>query len=290
MKILSWSAVASLGAWSVSAFAAQVYVEPATGTGVTDSDLAAATSLIQSSVPEVSSHTVVNQPSGADIVLRPKLLRLGNAYILSLAKVEGGQQVSSSQLKAKEIDELDKVAERLTRSVLVGEKAAENPRVGEITNQEASDGTQRRPVRKQVYLGFGGSNFGNLNATGWGYSFGAAYTWDTNRVRIKLLGEGDVNGAAFFTSGGIGASYFLTTTDVAPYVGGDFGAGAAKIDGGGVFSGSVVGGFVIGLAAGAELLRTSSINLDLGFRAGFLLHANQYGTPEVLSLRLGLYF
>jgi hypothetical protein len=38
------------------------------------------------------------------------------------------------------------------------------------------------------------------------------------------------------------------------------------------------------------LLRTSSVSLDIGFRAGFLLHANSLGTPEQYALRLGLIF
>jgi hypothetical protein len=37
-------------------------------------------------------------------------------------------------------------------------------------------------------------------------------------------------------------------------------------------------------------LRTSSINLDLGFHASFLLNSNTFGIPQSYSVRLGLYF
>ncbi len=275
---------------SSAARAAQVFVEPATGSGVGPSDLETATSLVQAAVPDIGPNSVVSAPDRAEVILRPRLIRLNQAYVLSLSRVEGGDVVFSSQLKAETLDELDKVAERLTRSVLEGKRAASHPRVGEITEQEAHDGTQRKPVRKSVYVGFGGSTFGNLNSTGVGYSFGLAYSWDVNVARIKLQAQGDVNGAAFMVTGGLGANVYLTTEDIAPYLSGDFGGGAAKLDGGNILHGDVVGGFAAGVGAGVEFLRASAINVDLGFRAGVILHANTLGLPQVYSLRLGLYF
>jgi hypothetical protein len=286
---MRYSLIFSLLLLAATAHAESVFVEPATGSGVLDSDLVTTTSLIQTSINDVSRDQVVETADKADISLRPKLMRLGDAYILSLAKVKDGQIVFSSQLKAAHMNELDKVAERLTRSVLQGQTGKEGIRVGEITNEEARDGTQRKPVRKEWYVGLGGSEFTNLNTTGIGYSFGLAYAWDLNTALLKIMGEGDFNGSAFFTSAGIGGEYFLATTDIAPYLAADFGVGLAKVDQS-LFSGQTVGGFVAGVGAGMELLRTSAINLDLGFRAGFLLHENNLGDPRVLSLRLGLYF
>lgn len=272
-----------------NAYADRVFVEAATGAGIPDSDLQNTTALVSTSVSDVSQNEVVSDAGQADYVLKPRLMKLGQAYVLSLAKVKNNQIVNSSQLKAERLDELDKVAERLTRSVLQAQKASTAPRVGEITDQEAKDGTQRRPVRKATYIGFGGSHFEHLNSIGVGYSVGAAYTWDVNTARIKILGEGDFNGGAFFLNAGLGGNYYLSMGDIAPYVSGDFGAGVAKVDQG-VLTGQTVGGFILGVGAGIEFLRTSAINMDLGFRAGFLLHANSLGTPESLSLRLGLYF
>lgn len=272
-----------------NAYADRIFVEAATGAGIPDSDLQNTTALVSTAISDVSRNEVVSDPGQADYVLRPRLMKLGQAYVLSLSKVRNNQVINSSQLKAERMDELDKVAERLTRSVIESQKASTSPRVGEITDQEARDGAQRRPVRKAAYLGFGGSNFQHLNSTGIGYSFGAAYTWDVNYARVKILGEGDINGGALFLNAGIGGNYYLGMGDVAPYISGDFGAGLAKLDAG-VFDGQTVGGFVVGVGAGIEMLRTSSVNLDLGFRAGFLLHSNTLGTPEALSLRLGLYF
>jgi len=277
--------------FALSSHASQVYVEPTTGSGISPSDLTAATELISTSVTEVSSNRVVEQAAQADLILRPKLIRLGEAYILSLTKTnKEGQILFSSQLKAEKIDELDKVAQRLTRSVLESETGKEGIRVGEITNEEAKEGTQRRPVRNATYFGFGGSTFSNLGSSGIGYNFGLAYSWDINRARIKILSEWNINGNSFFASGGLGANYFFTLTDLAPYIAADFGAGAAKLEAGGILSGQAIGGFVVGVGTGIEFFRTSAINLDLGFRAGFLLNSNTLGMPAVYSLRLGVYF
>jgi hypothetical protein len=208
---------------------------------------------------------------------------------MTLSKVKNGEALESTQLKAERMDELDKVALRLTRAVIEGKNAKKSPRVGEITDQEAKDGAQRRPVRKSFYIGVGGASLKNINTTGLGYSLGAAYTFDLNSVRLKLFGEGDVNGSAFFVNGGIGGHYYFGVEDVAPYLAVDFGGGAAKIDRG-LLEGETIGGFVIGVGTGIELFRTSSVNLDLGFRAAFMLHENSMGRPEAFTLRLGIYF
>ena len=277
---------------STPALADHIFVQSATGSGVSSADLATATELIKTAVVEVSSHEVVPTPEQADFFLRPTLLKLGAAYVLSLSKADKtGRNLFSTQLKAEKIDELDKVALRVTRSALSGAKASQDEHVGEITNQEENDGTQRRPTRKEWYLGFGPMTFSNLNTTGIGYSLGVARAWDVNTVLIKIMGEAGGHNSAFLISLGIGGEYFLSTGNTAPYVGADFGFGAAKASGNaGFFTGSVIGGFDGGLQAGVELLRSSKINLDVNFRAGFLLKSNSYGLPSVYSLRLGLYF
>ena len=107
---------------------------------------------------------------------------------------------------------------------------------------------------------------------------------------LKVITEGSFNGSAFFVNGGLGANFFLSMTDISPYLAADFGAGAAKIDGGTVLVGQTVGGFVVGIGGGIQVFRTSATNLDLGFRAGFMLKSNDLGAPQVLTFRLGLYF
>jgi len=152
------------------------------------------------------------------------------------------------------------------------------------------DGGNRHEEHKSTYLGFGASNFSNLNNTSVGFSLGVAYSWAIDQFRIKVLGEGDIAGSALFVNAGLGGSYCLTRTDFAPYLSADFGGGIGKADGGSLTSGSLVGGFILGLGAGVEMLHSAAVSLDLGFRAAFLLNSNTYGMPQALSLRLGIYF
>ena len=275
-----------------SAWADRIYVERASGSGVSNSDLETATELIQGAVPQVSSDQVVSEMSEANLFLRPHLLRLGSAYLLQLEKADReGEVIFSGSLKAERMDELDIVARRLTRAVLSNTTPSSDERVGEITNEEAHNGTQRNPTRSEWYLGFGGSDFSNMNVNGLGYSLGAAHVWDINVALIKIIGEFSGLDSAFMTSLGLGGDYFFSSSPISPYVGGDFGFGAAKAEGNaGFFSGDVIGGFDLGGEAGIEFFRTSAVNLDLGFRAGVLLHSNSYGSPAVYSLRLGVLF
>ena len=275
--------------FSRQVLAASVYVEPATGTGMTAPELESATELVRSAVPEVG-YALNEKPANSDLVLKPKLIRLGKACVLTLSRIRKGAVEFSSSLKADQFEELDKVATRLTRSVLVGEKAVEHPRVGEITQKEAKEGAERRPTRPFTSIGLGGSKFSNLNSSGVGYSLGLAKGWDLNTAVIKLLAEGDFSGAAFFINGALNINYLFSTTDLAPYLGADFGLGVAKIDGGGVFSGQTRFGFVFGLDTGLIILRTAATNVDLGFRAAYLVNSNVIGTPGAYSLRLGLNF
>jgi hypothetical protein len=274
------------------AWADRVYVDNATGSGVSDSDLDTARDLVKGAVPQVSSNTLVDSPDSADFSLRPNLVRLGKAYVMELEKAgRDGNVIFSSSLKAQKMDELDKVAVRLTRSVLQNRQATQDKHVGEITDEEAHNGTQRTPVRKFWELGFGGAEFNNLNVSGIGYDFDLAYGWDVNTALIKLMADFGGLDSAFILSAGIGGDIFLSTGETAPYVAGDFGFGAAKAEGGsGFFSGSTNGGFDAGVGAGVMFMRTSSVNLDLGFRAGFLLKSNSYGSPQIYSLRIGVLF
>lgn len=289
---LSWLASICLGFHASLALASQVFVEPATGSGVNEGDLDTATQLVRNAVPDVSSNILVESPDQADYSLRPNLMKLGQAYEMGLQKVnKDGSVAFSSQLKAERMDELDKVANRLTRSVLAGTRASNDTRVGEITNQESHEGNQRRPVRGEWYIGAGGSSFSNLNVSGIGYSFGLARAWDFNSGLFKILGEFDGLNSAFATNVGLGGEYFIVPTDLAPYVSGDFGFGAAKASGGGgFFSGTSYGGFEVGIGTGVEIMRTAATNLDIAFRTGFLLKNSGYGSPTIFSLRLGLYF
>jgi hypothetical protein len=270
--------------------ASQVFVEKTTGSDLTEGELNTVTSLIKTSVPESGADQIVESSHEADFILRPSLIRLGQSYILNIAKVRSGKTVFSSKLKATKFDEMDKISLRLTRSVLSEERAGDKPRVGEVTDHESKEGSQRRPTHDRKYVAFGGSTLGQLNAPGVGYSLGLGYSWDLNTVALKLLLDGNLSGSALFMNVGAGINYYLTSTDFSPYVSGDFGLGWSKSDGGSLISGANSAGFVFGLGAGVEFFRTASVNLDIGLHASFMTVQNGIGLPAAFTLRAGLYF
>ena len=255
------------------------------------SDLDTTTDLVRNAVPQAGNHQVAEQPGGADYILRSRLLRLGGSLVLIMEKIKDGRAYYNSQMKAANIEELDQVANRLTRAVILGTAPGSDVRVGEVTHQEAKEGMERRPARKGGFLSFGPAMFSSLNTSsnvGAGLSFGRF--WDVNYFMVKLFIEGGTNTDAIFADAGLGGNYFLSNEDTAPYLGIDFGGGVAKATGGGIFTGESAAGFVLGGGPGIMFLRTSTVNLDLSLRASVLLRTLSTGTPVMYSLRLGLYY
>jgi hypothetical protein len=272
-----------------SAFADTYYVEPATGSGVDDSDLTTTTELIRTAVNASTGNQTTDDKTQTKLFLRPRILKLGHSFVLELDKVDSGKIVYSSQMKAAAIEELDKVATRLTQAVLSGRQASQDTRVGEITEQEAHDGTQRKPSRKFTYLGFGTAFFHNLNVGGAGYSLGAAFGWDVNIAMIKIMGDFSILQGAIFSDIALEGMLFLSERDTAPYVSADFGLGISRQSPSGGNS-DVNAGFAAGVGVGVLFLRTSSISLDLGARLNLIFNSNSEGDPLVGTIRIGVCF
>ena len=170
-------------------------------------------------------------------------------------------------------------------------RAAPPLKLGSDSEGAKSEGARSNKKRAQrmSYLGFGGVGMSALRAKGIGMSFAGAQAWDAEVATIKLLGEVDVNGESLFTNAGIGGNYYLSKDDFAPYVAGDFGVALSKLANSDLSSGTQ-SGFALGLGTGITFMHTFDVQLDLGFRAVFLLKQNSEGAPAAYSLRLGVYF
>lgn len=289
MKKLFLTLVLFFAVVSPAALADDFYLENATGAGVPESDLTTTTELIRNEIEATNSNKIVTDAK-ASLSLRPKILRLGQAYIIQLEKLQDGKVVFSTQLKADHIEEIDKVTKRLVEALLSGKNAQEDSRVGEITHQESHDGTQRKPSRHISYLGFGGSLFGAMNTSNVGYAFGAGFGWDVNDAIIKIQGDFSICGPAYFLNVGIEGMFFLSSQSIAPYLSADFGFGLTQSESSYMIGGQTIAGFDVGGGGGVLLLRTSNISIDVGLRVNVLLSTNNLGNPVAGTLRLGLYF
>jgi hypothetical protein len=272
---------------SISAIADTFYVEGANSSF--DDEKATAVELIQSAVAELG-HKVVDDPAKAEFTLRPRLMRLGSAYILKLEKRKAGVAVFSSQLKAQQLEELDRVAKRLTRSVIKNSPADDDARVGEITNEEATQGVQRRPAVGGVHFALGPVFLANSGTSGVGYGFTLGKSWDLNNALILIRADVFGQGSAFAADLGLAGHYFLLDTKYAPFVGGEFGFGGIRQNTGTLFSDDFHLGFFLGPIAGVQLFRTSTVQLELAVRWSIMLQSTTLGRPSVLGFRVGLYF
>ena len=286
MKFLAWIAFFI----ATPAFADRVYVEATRGVGV-DAELEATTTeLIRSTVTEDSDHDLVNNSSEAEDILRPKLMRLGATLMLIIEKTRGGKIVFSSQLKAAHEDELDLIAQKLTRAVLAEKKPIAKEKVSEVTETQTEEGLHRRSTRRGYSLGLGPTLLNNLNVSGIGLKFNGGIFWDLNIAMLSILTDLSWRDDAILLSVGLGAKYFITETWAAPYVGGEFGVGASRIGHTALLSGSYSAGFAGALVAGVHLFRTSSVNFEIGARVGLLFSATTQGLPFASSVGVALHW
>lgn len=278
-----------LGGTSTS-FADSFFVENATGPGVSDADLAATTELVRAAVQASQTHQLVSNPALSEFSLHPAVLRIGHAYIIQLEKLKGGKTVFSTELKANQIEELDKVTKRLVEAVLDEKKAGEEAQLGEITQTEQQGGKERKPSRRIHSLAFGGSLFSQMNASSIGYSLGGAFGWDLVDTILKIQADLSLCGAALFFNADLETMFLLSRRETAPYLAGAFGFGVTRSAATDTVSSQTVAGFDIGAGGGLLFLRTSDVNLDIGLRFHLLLSANSQGNPLASTLRLGMYF
>src|SRR3954451_18871920 len=132
-------AIPSLLVLAVSARADLVKVDYATGINSSIPEQGTATQLVRSAVSELG-HRLTDDGGAADYTLHPHLMKLQQSYVLTIEKTVKGQSRYSAQLKAAHLDELDKVARRVTRAVIAEKRAAEDVRVGEVTDHESQEG------------------------------------------------------------------------------------------------------------------------------------------------------
>lgn len=274
---------------ATSLYASSFFVENAGGSYVSQADSTTTVQLIKASVGELG-HDLADERTKADFILVPKLIPVGSAYVVSLEKWKGSRRLFTSKMKAARFEDMDEIAHRLVRAVIAEVSATKDVRVGDVTEEESRAGERRRPARNAKYFALGPSVFGNLGTPSLAVYLAGAYAFDVNDIMIRIRAEGAFGGGSIFADFGLGASFFLSQRDVAPFIGLDFGYGFARMATTGTIFGESVTGFVLAPLVGVQLLRTSAVNLELALRAAFLLNKNSAGNPMLFTLRVGLYF
>ncbi len=261
-------------------FAATYYVERIESKISEDIDTTI-TELIGVTINETGSHTTVSNSSEADFILKPKLLKLGNAYIITLDKIKNGKIVFSSKLKAESIETIDSIVSQLVLAVI-----KENAPL----NEQQSKERQQKKRQSGTSVSIGPALFSNLNTDSVAVNVSPALYWDVDIALIKLLADISTYHGSSLINFGIGGQYFILEKNISPFIGGDFGYGFAKMRNALSSEDDSARGFAVGGVAGVQFLRFKFVNLELSFRIASVLDKVERGYPVVYALRLGVNF
>ena len=161
--------------------------------------------------------------------------------------------------------------------------------VGKV--EDTSRMMKREEARGYKYFSFGFTGLSNLGTKSSAQSLAFGYIWETTpHASIKAtldsgfkLGEDN----ASFTTATLGANFFLTPNNYAPFIGFDFGGGVATSADSDI---DTVSGWAGALNAGVALFRVSSVQLQIQARYAVILRENSEGMPSNGTLSLGLAF
>ena len=268
---------------AVNVWAAKVYVGMVQGISVGDEDVLTVQELIRSSVSSDVNHILLPSAGSADYVITGRLVRLGEAYSLTLIKTKGNAEVFRATLKAAMMSDMDVVVTRLVRSI-DGEVAPDKSlTVKEVTVHEQRDERRRRPVLSQVTFGLGPSMTSNLNIGGtsnlWslGYNYELDFLWDMHVDVDWLTTHARTDNDAYFASLNFGVNYYLSEQNYSPFLEGHVGYGGAiaslGCNTGALFCSSKdqASGWLLGAGLGFRFFRTSESNFAILLRGSYLM-------------------
>lgn len=171
-------------------------------------------------------------------------------------------------------------------SALTKPRTKHRPQVGDITDEETTQIVRRRESLSLTEIGFGPAWTSNMKRDGMCYMGTLGHHWDVaEQAELKIDGWLGLKGGEIYTSAGLGGSYFFSRGNFAPLLGADFGFGYAN--GSNVKS---IFGFAVSGTAGVRLFRTSTTQLELNFKYGTILKANQAGDPALYGFTIALLY
>lgn len=286
---------------SSSAFADRYFVEPAKGNGIPEAERSSVEELVRMSVSQAGSHTAVNTKEEADYVLSPSLMKLGDAYVLSLQKKsKSGATIFGEKMKASNMSEMDTVSTRLTRAVITQTYFADTADVTNVTREEETMNNRRIQATRQWVVGLGPGWSSSLNSSGGGFSFLLGYNWgldpDFSITLSWLINNGPKSDSSMYNDFSLGGEYYFTRSKFSPFVGARLGWGGAtantdkcliNVPGCG---GDKASGWAGGVTAGMKLFRTSTVNAAILANYSMIFDKTSQGNPGLTALMIAVYF
>jgi hypothetical protein len=265
-----------------TAGAVTVFVEKVQGVAVPAEDLEVVEELIRSSVKSELKHGLAHSAGVADYAIGGKLMRLGQAYSLTLVKIKGQEEVGRVTMKASMMADMDVVVVRLVRSLDAEMSPAQSATVKDVTAHEERDERRRKQVLSQLSFALGPAWTSNLGIESstilWnvGYNYELDFNWDMHVDGDWLSTTGASDDDAYFTAINFGVNYYFNPDQYAPFVEGHIGYGVATASLGceatllGCFSKDRASGWLAGAGLGFRFFRTSESNFAVVLRGSYM--------------------
>lgn len=265
------------------AHAGTIAVFPPTGTNVAPGELAAAGTLLAESIKGATSDTVLSpdetgpalrgqQPAAAAQQLRAgryvvsNLVRLERNLVLSadLIDSDGGNK-RHRQMTLATLDDMQPAAERIANALIKNESISTAQSIDTVTDKDAEQ-IRRNQVDKMT-----GVRIGFIAPVAKGFQFDPGFEVLYDMRLEQRYWFFQVAGGAIFGIGGdhsslkgatleLGAAYYLTGGDFAPFLGGGVSPRLVSID-------NLRFGFAPYVTLGATIGRTSTAHFSMELRA-----------------------
>lgn len=262
--------VFSIFAFSAAAFAVPVFVEAVKDPGGLAAESGSVTELLRSAVDENQGFERAQTASEAKVVLSPKLLKLGQNFVLSVSRIEGGTVQKTSKMRVSAVEDLDLVSQRIVRALLSGESAEDDARVAEVTDEETQRARKKVVPLPHWYLGYGPATSSNLTSSAFGtsYSLGYAYGIDPRaEIGFELQSYfASSTHKAQMTHVAMVLNYYQSDRRHSPYLRAVLGGGvASSAEPGqptsGLLPDNKASGLTFGAGVGYRFFRTSTVNI-----------------------------
>lgn len=285
----------------LAAHADRYFVEGTRGSNVPEGDRETVTELVRLGVSEGGRNSVAKDENDAQWTLSPTLMRLGDAYVLSLQKKnKAGQTVYSEKMKATTMSEMDMVASRLTRAVMSGTSFGETADITNVTKEEETMHTRRVNATRQWAFGLGPGWTSNLRSSGGGFTFLLGFLWGIDPdFSINLswtINSGRKDDDASFSELSLGGEYYFTRSKHAPFVGARLGYGSARVNHDNCNILQIgctedrASGWAGTLNAGYKFFRTSTVNAAVIGGYSQIFDRTSLGSPGLTTLQIAVYF
>lgn len=298
VMVLCWAF--SLGVEAKS----KVFVGSIKPISVAEGDAATIEELIKTSVIEDLKNRLVSNSSESDYAISGRLVKLGEAYSLTLIKEKNSNEVFRTSLKASLISDMDVVVRRLVRAIDNEESADKNAKVKDVTLDEEKNQRRRKDVLSQMTFAVGPATTRDMNVDGqailWnlGYNYEIDFDWDMHLDIDWLTTNKRSESDAYYLALNFGINHYFTESNTSPFIEGHLGYGTAMASTGCSSSTLICSskdratGWIVGLGLGLRFFRTSNTNFGLVFRTSVLTDETEISKkrPMVGSLMLIGYF